>query len=140
MSESTRRAVFSRAAFAGVAAVVAQAIAWVRPAAAAESTGETTESAAGPVIAKTKDIPVGGGKIIRGKYVVTRPKKNVFRAFSATCTHQGCTVASVRGGTINCPCHGSKFKITNGAVAAGPAKRPLPRRKIKVSNGRIRLV
>ncbi len=139
MSESTRRAIFSRAAFAGVAAVFAQAVAWVRPAAAAGTAEEAAESAAGPVIARTKDIPVGGGKIL-GKYVVTRPKKNVFRAFSSTCTHQGCKVATVRGGTINCACHGSKFLITNGAVAAGPAKRALPRRRIKVSKGRIRLV
>jgi Rieske Fe-S protein len=139
LSETTRRTVFSRAALAGAAAFIAQAVAWVRPARAAES-AEAAETAAGPVIARTKDIPVGGGKVIAGKYVVTRPRRNVFRAFSAVCTHQGCTVANVRGGTINCPCHGSKFKITNGAAVAGPAKRPLRRRQIKVSKGRIRLV
>jgi nitrite reductase/ring-hydroxylating ferredoxin subunit len=35
------------------------------------------------------------------------------------CTHQGYIVASVSGGTINCPCHGSKFSIANGSVVNG---------------------
>ncbi|WP_262840660.1 Rieske (2Fe-2S) protein [Sphaerisporangium corydalis] len=111
----------------------------VRPAQASVEASEESETAAGAVLAKTKSIPVGGGKIIKGKYVVTQPKKGVFRAFSAKCTHQGCAVASVSRGTINCPCHGSKFKIATGAVAHGPAARPLPKKKITISKGVIRL-
>ncbi|WP_327586656.1 Rieske (2Fe-2S) protein [Nonomuraea sp. NBC_00507] len=97
------------------------------------------EAAAGPVLATTKSIPLGGGRIIKGKYVITQPKKGVYRCFSAKCTHQGCAVASVSRGTINCPCHGSKFSASTGAVIQGPAKRPLPRKKIKVSKGKISL-
>ncbi|MEV0582676.1 Rieske (2Fe-2S) protein [Nonomuraea sp. NPDC050310] len=97
------------------------------------------EAAAGPILAKTKDIPVGGGKVIKGKYVVTRPSKDVFRCFTAKCTHQGCTLSGVSGGTINCPCHGSKFHLATGAVVRGPAERKLTRRKITVAKGVIRL-
>ncbi|GGL12893.1 hypothetical protein Sme01_20490 [Sphaerisporangium melleum] len=113
----------------------------VRPAwaAAGTATDAADETAAGPVLARTRNIPVRGGKIIKGRYVVTQPKKGVFRAFSAKCTHQGCAVASVSGGTINCPCHGSKFDIATGAVANGPARKPLPRKGITVSKGIIRL-
>ncbi|WP_157248429.1 Rieske (2Fe-2S) protein [Nonomuraea typhae] len=125
----TRRALVTRGAVTGAASVL---FLWPRP---AEAEAETAK----PVLARTKDIRVGGGKIVKGKYVITRPKKNVFRCFSATCTHQGCTVASVSGGTINCPCHGSKYDIATGAVVRGPAPRALPRKKIKVSGGRIRL-
>lgn len=134
MSETTRRAVFSRAALTGAAAVLAQVAAWVRPAGATPSASpagsgpDAAEAAPGPVIARTRDIPVGGGVVIEDKYVVTRPRKNVFRAFSAVCTHQGCPVADVRNGTINCPCHGSRFAITDGSVLEGPAERPSPGR------------
>ncbi|MFF4033298.1 Rieske (2Fe-2S) protein [Streptomyces sviceus] len=95
---------------------------------------------AGTELAKTSEIPVGGGKIFKDeKVVVTQPKKGEFKAFSDICTHQGCQVSSVSGGTINCPCHGSKFNITDGSVANPPANRPLPEKQIKVSGDSIQL-
>jgi Rieske Fe-S protein len=59
------------------------------------------------------------------------------RAFSAVCTHVGCILSQVTGRTIDCPCHGSKFAITSGAVVAGPAPTPLPRKQIEIVDGRI---
>jgi Rieske Fe-S protein len=95
---------------------------------------------AGTELAKTSEIPVGGGKIFKDeKVVVTQPKKGEFKAFSDICTHQGCQVTSVSGGTINCPCHGSKFNITDGSVANPPANKPLPEKQIKVSGDSIQL-
>ena len=101
------------------------------PASPAGSNGST-------VLAKTTDIPVGGGKILAGpKIVITQPKAGSFDAFSAVCTHQGCLVGDVSGGTINCPCHGSKFNITNGSVVQGPAASPLPPVSVKVQGTSI---
>ncbi|MGQ0631436.1 MAG: Rieske (2Fe-2S) protein [Sporichthyaceae bacterium] len=90
-------------------------------------------------LAFTSDIPVGGGKIFEDqKVVVTQPTKGTFKGFSATCTHTGCTVGSVTGGSIVCPCHGSRFSIADGMVQAGPAEAPLPVEKITVADGSIR--
>ena len=55
---------------------------------------------------------------------MTQPTKGTFEGFSATCTHQGCILASVAAGTINCGCHGSQFSITDGSNVAGPNGTP----------------
>jgi Rieske Fe-S protein len=91
-----------------------------------------------PSLALTADVPAGGGKILADKkIVITQPRAGSFEAFTAVCTHQGCTVSSVSGGTINCPCHGSKFSITNGSVVAGPAPSALAPVSIKVQGTSI---
>ena len=97
-------------------------------------------AAAGGVLGAAADVPVGGGKIFADKQVVvTQPTQGTFAAFSAVCTHQGCTVDTVANGTINCPCHGSKFKIADGSVATGPASKPLPKKNVTVAGGQITL-
>ncbi len=99
---------------------------------------ETTAAAPGTPVASTSDIPVGGGRIF-AEYdlVVTQPTAGTFAAFSATCTHQSCTVATVEGGDIVCPCHGSRFAITDGTVTTGPATLPLPAQAIDVTGTSI---
>ena len=90
------------------------------------------------VLAKTSDVPVGGGTILTDKkIVITQPKSGTFHAFTAVCTHAGCTVGSVSSGTINCPCHGSRFNVNTGAVVNGPAASPLAPVNIKVQGTSI---
>ncbi|MDX2294617.1 MULTISPECIES: Rieske (2Fe-2S) protein [Streptomyces] len=100
----------------------------------------TGSAPAGTPLASTSEIPVGGGTVFADrKVVVTQPTEGEFRAFSAVCTHQGCLVNKVADGTIDCPCHGSKYAIADGAVTAGPAPRPLPAERITVSGETITL-
>lgn len=82
--------------------------------------------------------PHGSGLILASAHVVlVREATGQLKAFSATCTHQGCTVASVVSGVIQCPCHGSEFSAATGAVVRGPAARPLPPVAIVVRNGYV---
>jgi Rieske Fe-S protein len=87
------------------------------------------------LIAPLARVPVGGGLITSG-LVLVRDGNNV-RAFSSTCTHLGCTVSKVSGGKILCPCHGSVFNATTGAVLQGPASKPLPAVQVTVTNGEV---
>lgn len=106
-----------------------------------EPSGTPPSTGDGEPLAKTSEIPVGGGKIFDGpKVVVTQPTAGEFKAFSAVCTHQGCLVDRVADGTIDCPCHGSLFRISDASVARGPAPRPLARRQITVTQDSILLV
>jgi len=104
-------------------------------------TSAPASAAGGPAagaLAATSDIPVGGGKIFDTQLtVVTQPTAGEFKAFSAVCTHMGCTVNQIADGRIDCPCHGSEYSITDGAVLAGPAPRPLPAKTIKITGDSI---
>lgn len=92
----------------------------------------------GQTLGLTSEVPVGGGAVFADqKVVVTQPSEGTFQAFSAICTHQGCTVNEVADGTINCPCHGSKFSVEDGSVAGGPAPSPLEARTVTVEGDSI---
>ena len=103
--------------------------------------GSTSPKVSGTVLGTASEIPVGGGKIFTAaRVVVTQPVRGQYNGFSAVCTHVGCILSEVADGTIDCPCHGSEFKITNGAVVTGPAPSPLPKKQIKVVDGQVFLV
>ena len=106
--------------------------------AAASAPASASGGAAAGALAPTSAIPVGGGKIFPSQLVVvTQPSAGQFKAFSAVCTHMGCTVSQIANGRIDCPCHGSEYSITDGAVLAGPAPKPLPAKQIKVTGDSI---
>jgi Rieske Fe-S protein len=114
------------------------------PAASPTESGPTAGANSGggsggaEILTTTGDVPVDGGVVLdTDKVVITQPKANDFKGFSAVCTHLGCLVNDVSGGTINCPCHGSQYSIEDGSVVSGPAPSPLPAVDIKVEGNNI---
>lgn len=102
------------------------------------SSGSSAAAPSGTPV-KTADVPVGGGVInAQALFVVTQPSAGQFKAFSATCTHQGCAVTRVENGQIVCPCHMSHFDISTGAPSAdSQAKSPLPAKTATVSGDSV---
>ncbi|MEU3693315.1 Rieske (2Fe-2S) protein [Streptomyces narbonensis] len=136
MSGVARRTVVSAAGAAGLAAALAACGGGGTEDKGAEEQG--TEEQAGATLARTGDIPVGGGKVIAGQgLVITQPKAGEFKAFSSKCTHAGCAVSGVKDGVIVCPCHQSHFDMSDGSVKSGPATSPLPPTPIQVVGDEI---
>jgi|SRR4029077_14842919 len=83
-------------------------------------------------------VPVGGGVIVAAHgVVVTRPGEDEVLAFASLCPHRGCQVRAVAAGTINCFCHGSRFRIGDGVVVGGPATEPLTPVAVAVIDGMV---
>ena len=131
----SRQKVLLGAGLGLVTAVVAACSTYGKKPEAASESSATTAAPAAKALAKTTDVPVGSGVIV-GDIVVTQPTAGDFKGFSAKCTHKGCTVDKVADGTIDCPCHGSKFNL-DGTVANGPAAKPLEAENITVQGDTI---
>ena len=105
-----------------------------------DSSSSSGADAGGAALAKTTDIPEGGGKVFADQgVVVTQPTAGEFKAYSTVCPHQKQRVNSVDGGVITCPAHGSQFSVTDGSVKKGPATSALTAAKISVSGDSITL-
>jgi len=107
--------------------------------AASASSDRATTQPAGTKIGPASDVPVKGSATFTDPAtgdpaVVVQPTAGTFHAFDAVCPHAGCTVAYDQGnGIFVCPCHGSQFNGSTGAVEVGPAPHGLA--KITVAKG-----
>jgi Rieske Fe-S protein len=88
-------------------------------------------------------IPVGGVKLFRyptedDQAMLIRLGEDEYVAYSQKCTHLSCPVHfSPESGQIECPCHHGSFEARTGKVLAGPPPRPLPRIRLRISDGKI---
>ncbi len=107
---------------------------------ASESADPTGDAAGGQQLVQVADVPVGGAVAAENAagdpVIVSRPTEGEVVAFSAVCTHRGCTVAP-EGRILACPCHGSTFDLATGENTGGPAPKPLARVQVSVVDGAV---
>ena len=120
----------------------------VLPSAAGTSADNSTSSGGatsaspgggGKQVAKLTDIPVGGSisATLDGKPIIlAQPSTGKVVAFTAICTHQGCTV-NPDGAVLRCPCHASTYDAFTGKDTGGPARSPLAAIPVTVSGGAV---
>ncbi|MDQ6875870.1 MAG: Rieske 2Fe-2S domain-containing protein [Actinomycetota bacterium] len=150
-----RRAVIRAGGAAGALAVVGLGAAWAatftrgrlpRPSAGAGPTPAPGPGASGqprPPTGKlvvAARVPVGGAVLATdprndAPVQVLQPVSGQFQAYSAICTHAGCTVAWTGNG-FSCPCHGATYDAT-GQVTGGPAPRPLSRVPVRLEGTNV---
>jgi Rieske Fe-S protein len=134
MTNTSRRAVL----VAGGAIGVAGALAACGGGSGSATTTSSSSSSGATPLGPSAEVPVSGGKVYENaQVVVTQPMQGEFKAFSAVCPHQGCLVSNVVDNVIACPCHGSLFNATTGAVEQGPAVQGLAPVAVKDSNGTL---
>ena len=120
----------------------------VLPSAASTSADNSTSSGGatsaspgggGKQVAKLSDIPVGGSisATLDGRPIIlAQPSTGKVVAFTAICTHQGCTV-NPDGAVLRCPCHASTYDAFTGENTGGPARSPLAAIPVTVSGGAV---
>ncbi|MET8348530.1 Rieske (2Fe-2S) protein [Micromonospora sp. NPDC005206] len=123
-----------RALLSGVGAVGAAGL--LSACGAGDSPTGQAAATPGTVLARTGDVPVGGGTVVDGVLVV-QPEAGTFTAYDATCPHQGARVGAPRDGVITCPAHNSTFSASDGARLAGPATRGLTEIPVRVEGTNI---
>ncbi len=105
-----------------------------------QSAAPKARSSGSRTLAKVADVPVGGAVSATGPdgkpVIVAQPTAGKVVAFSAICTHMGCTVAP-QGDILQCPCHLSTYDLATGDNTGGPAPRPLAKIAVSVTNGKV---
>jgi Rieske Fe-S protein len=94
-------------------------------------------------IARVDEIPVGGMRIFnhpadQEPALLVRLDDSRFVAYDQKCTHLSCPVIpQFQAGRLHCPCHEGSFDLATGRPLSGPPRRPLPRVRLEIRDGRI---
>ena len=99
------------------------------------------ENTSAPIeVCKTTDIAVGSGKkfdVSGTPILITHPSQDVFRGFSAICTHAGFVMNNFANSEIKCDNHGAVYSADDGSVIKGPAQRALGKIKVEVQGDAV---
>src|SRR3990167_11419932 len=88
-------------------------------------------------VANVNDLPEGGLKKVEvnGEPVALYKVEGKFYATTNICTHEECELDEnhlMHGDVVECTCHGSQFKVSDGSVVLPPATEPLKTYQVSV--------
>jgi Rieske Fe-S protein len=101
---------------------------------------DSGDSGAAGAVASLDEVPVGEATAVTidgEEAMLFRPDETTVAAFSAICTHNGCTIAPEDATGLRCPCHQSLFDAATGEVLQGPASEPLPPISVRIEGDQI---
>ena len=88
-----------------------------------------------------KSLPAGKMTAVdsNGQSILVANVNGAYYAIRNICTHMGCHLSEgvLKGSRVQCPCHGSTFDVTTGALVKGPAKDPESSFKVIVRENEI---
>ena len=94
-------------------------------------------------IGKAADLPPGrlAAFSVGSEKVAVANVGGQFFGLGDACTHLGCSLAlgALAGKIVTCPCHGSQFDVTTGAVLEGPAEEPVPSYDVREEGGELQV-
>ena len=78
---------------------------------------------------------------VEGTWVTVANVGGNFYGFGDVCTHMGCSLSEgeLEETTVTCPCHGSQFDVTTGAVMRPPATTPVSAYPVRVEGDDIQI-
>jgi thiosulfate dehydrogenase [quinone] large subunit len=104
-----------------------------------------TATAGGTVVGDASEVPAGQARQFTDPASgqpawMVHPAGSTFVAFSAVCTHAGCSVEYDSSNVqFICPCHGGVYDARTGQVLQGPPPSPLPAIPVHVDGGQLRV-
>ncbi len=94
-------------------------------------------------VSRADDVEEGGMRAfdVRGNRIAVANVNGAFYAFGDTCTHMRCSLAGgdLEETTVICPCHGSEFDVSSGAVLQGPAREPVETYETRIEGDRLKI-
>lgn len=135
-----RRTVIASAVGVSAAAALAACAPQAPSGTDANSNDAPAENSAPVEVCKTSDIAVGSGKkfdVAGTPVLITHPTQDVFRGFSAVCTHAGFVMNNVSNSEIVCDNHGAVYNADDGSVIKGPAPRALGKVTVTVEGDAV---
>lgn len=94
-------------------------------------------------VGKAGDVGAGELGVFEagGRKIAVANVDGTLHAFDDTCTHAQCSLSEgeLEGTNVECPCHGSVFDVTNGAVMNAPATEPVDSFPVRVQGDELQI-